>query len=292
MHAKKTLLFNNDVPWVKKDAPGGLFDVTMESYDGAETCELVVVYMLSQLKSFCGNTIGLYRDDGLAAFHDPPRVIERIKQQICQLFADNGLMITVEANKKVINYLDVTLDLNSGKHYPFMKPGNAPTYVHAKSNHPPCILKRISESVNQRLSDISSDESAFNNAVPPYQAALDKSGYQYTLKFQPRASRGRTVRTRKRNITWFNPPYDAQVKTNLGKQILRVVDKCFPKGHALRPIFNRNTLKLSYSCMPNVKSIINKHNKRVLRTLEPEIANVERSCNCRKKTNAPLTTNA
>ena len=121
-----------------------------------------------------------------------------------------------------------------------------PTYVHAKSNHPPCILKRIPESVNQRLSDISSDESAFNNAVPPYQGALDKSGYQYTLKFQPRASRGRTVRKRKRNITWFNPPYDAQVKTNLGKQFLRIVDKCFPEGHALRPICNRNTLKLSY----------------------------------------------
>ena len=138
----------------------------MGSYERAETCELVVVYMLSQLKSFCGNTIGLDRDDGLAAFHDPPRLIERIKQQICQLLVDNGLKITIEANKKVINYLDVTLDLNSGKHYPFMKPGNVPTYVHAKSNHPPCILKRIPESVNQRLSDILSDQSGFNNAVP------------------------------------------------------------------------------------------------------------------------------
>ena len=215
-------------------------------------------------------------------------MIERIKQQICQLFADNGLKITVEANKKVINYLDVTLDLNSGKHYPFMKPGDVPTYVLAKSNHPLCILKRIPESVNQRLSDISSDESAFKNAVPPYQAALDKSGYQYTLKFQPRPSRVRTVRARKRNITWFNPPYDAQVKTNLGKQFLRIVDECFPKGHALRPIFNRNTLKLSYSCMPNVKSITDKHNKRVLRTLEPEIANVERSRNFRKEDQCPL----
>ena len=123
--------------------------------------------MLSQLISFCGKTIDLYRYDGLAAFHDPPRVIERIKQQICQLFADNGLKITVEANKKVINHLDVTLDLNSGKHYPFLKPGNVHTSVHAKSNDPPCILKRIPESVNQRLSDISSDESAFKNAAPP-----------------------------------------------------------------------------------------------------------------------------
>ena len=40
--------------------------------------------------------------------------------------------------------------------------------------------------------------------------------------------------------------------------------------------------------MPNVKSIIDKHNKGVQRTLEPEIANVETSCNCRKKDQCPL----
>ena len=42
-YAKQTLLFNPDVPWVKKGASDGLFDVTMGSYDGAESCELVVV---------------------------------------------------------------------------------------------------------------------------------------------------------------------------------------------------------------------------------------------------------
>ncbi|KAK3737381.1 hypothetical protein QZH41_011519 [Actinostola sp. cb2023] len=206
MHAKQTLLYRGDVPWVKKDTSDDLFDVTMGAYDGAESCELVVVYMLSQLKSICGEAIGLYRDDGLAVFHDPPRLVECAKKKICSLFASNGLKITIEANKKVINYLDVTLDLNSGKHHPYMKPGNTPSYVHAKSNHPPNILKRIPESVNQRLSDISSDETAFNKAAPPYQAALDKSGYEHKLKFLPRDKRKKKSRARKRNITWFNPP--------------------------------------------------------------------------------------
>ena len=50
MHAKQTLLFSSNAPWVKKDARDGLFDVTMGSYDGAESCELVVVYMLNLLK--------------------------------------------------------------------------------------------------------------------------------------------------------------------------------------------------------------------------------------------------
>lgn len=72
LHAKQTLLFNSDVPWVKKDAPDGLFDITMGSYDGAESCELVVVYMLNSLKRIC-NEIGLYRDDGLAVSFEQPR---------------------------------------------------------------------------------------------------------------------------------------------------------------------------------------------------------------------------
>ena len=43
-----------------------LFDVTMGSYDGAEICELVVIYLLFPLaKVIDQNNSGLYRDDGL-----------------------------------------------------------------------------------------------------------------------------------------------------------------------------------------------------------------------------------
>ena len=45
-----------------------------------------------------------------------------------------------------------------------------------------------------------------------------------------------------------------------------------------------NRMPLSCSCIPNVKSIIGAHNKRVLQTLEPEVEpEVEKSCNCKKK---------
>ena len=44
------------------------FDVTMGSYDGAEVCELVGLYLMSKLEILIGkNQLGLYRDDGLAA---------------------------------------------------------------------------------------------------------------------------------------------------------------------------------------------------------------------------------
>ena len=45
-HCKKSLLYNNDEPWEKKNTES-CFDVTMGSFDGAETCELVGIHILS-----------------------------------------------------------------------------------------------------------------------------------------------------------------------------------------------------------------------------------------------------
>ena len=46
-------------------------------------------------------------------------------------------------------------------------------------------------------------EEVFNDAIKPYQEALDKSGFQHKLKFDPPKKNKQT--TRKRNITYFNP---------------------------------------------------------------------------------------
>ena len=59
-------------------------EVYVESYDGAETCELVGWYLLSQLKQIPGIKIGLYRDDGLAVLNQIPKQIEKAKKQICR----------------------------------------------------------------------------------------------------------------------------------------------------------------------------------------------------------------
>ena len=34
---------------------------------------------------------------------------------------------------------------------------------------------------------------------------------------------------RRRNIIWFNPPYNTSVTTNIGKQFLKLIDIHFPK---------------------------------------------------------------
>ena len=294
LQAKQSLLFNKGNPWQKRNTQS-LFDVTMGSYDGAETCELVGTYLLSQLKEIpCSMQIGLYRDDGLAVLDQTPQKIEKIKKEICKVFAKNNLRITIEANKKVVNFLDVTLDLTTQTYKPYSKPTTTPLYVHSKSNHPPCIIKNIPEAINKRLSEISSDEEVFKKAAPPYQEALRKSGYSYTLKFNPPQqqspeSTNTEKKKRQRNIIWFNPPFSKNVQTNIGKEFLNLIKKCFPPNHKLRKLFNRNNLKLSYSCSPNIKQIIDGHNKTILRqNTQPKESTTNKSCNCREPSKCPL----
>ena len=132
--------------------------------------------------------------------------------------------------------------------------GNVPLYVQKKSNHPPSILKNIPDSINKRLSEISSDRQCFDNAKTVYQEALNKSGYNYNLSYnEPRNEIQHSRKDRPRNILWYNPPFSKNVKTNVGKCFLSLIDQHFPKSHSLHKIFNRNTLKLSYSCMTNIK---------------------------------------
>ena len=146
LHAKKSILYNSDNPWCKKGNTN--FDVTMGSFDGAETCELIGLYILSQLQHLDIN-VGLYRDDGLATCDKTPRQIEQIKKEICRIFTNNKLKITIEANLKSVDFLDITMDLRTGIHKPFMKQNNTPLYVNKDSNHPPTLIKNIPESINK-----------------------------------------------------------------------------------------------------------------------------------------------
>ena len=71
-------------------------------------------------------------------------------------------------------------------------------------------------------------------------------------------------RNRQRNVIWFNPPFSSNVTTNIGATFIKLINKHFPKKSKLNKIFNRNTVKISYSCMPNIASIIKAHNKQDL----------------------------
>ena len=185
---------------------------------------------------------------------------------------------------KIVNFLDVTFDLQKEIYQPFSKPNNQPLYINAKSNHPPNVIKYIPSMISDRISRISSNKEVFDRAAPYYDQALQASGHKKKIAFGKKNTKPK--RTRKRQITWFNPPFSMNVKTNVAKRFLSIVDKCFPSKHKFRKIFNRNTLKVSYSCLPNMARIVSAHNKTILN--EEEKPAVKRSCNCQKKNTCPL----
>ena len=132
--------------------------------------------------------------------------------------------------------------------------------------------------MNKRLSSISSNEQVFNLASPPYQEALNKSGYNFTLKFDPPIANQNEKSKRQRKISWFNPPFSRNVRTNVGEQFLKLIDKNFPKTHPLGKLINRNTVKISYRCMPNMKQKISNHNFKVQKGETDR--QTEYGCNC------------
>ena len=57
------------------------------------------------------------------------------------------------------------------------------------------------------------------------------------------------IKKRQHKIIWFNPPFSKIGKTNIGKKF---INNHFPKHHKMSKIFNKNTIKLSYSCCRNM----------------------------------------
>ena len=82
-----------------------------------------------------------------------------------------------------------------------------------------------------------------------------------------------------------DPPYSKTVKTNIGKYFFLLINTLFPPEHKFHKTFNKNTLKLSYSCIPNLKSLINSHNQNILRD-QPQ--STPKTCNCLKKEDCPM----
>jgi len=140
--------------------------------------------------------------------------------------------------------------------------------MNANSNHPPVLLKRVPKMIEKHISHISSDETEFNKAKDFYENALKKSGFNEPLTYCPIQENDDSKPKRKRNILWFNPPFSKNVRTYVGRTFISLVKKHFPPHHKLYKIFNKNSMKVSYSCMSNIDSIIKSHNSTIMNSQE------------------------
>ncbi|XP_057301871.1 uncharacterized protein LOC130636231 [Hydractinia symbiolongicarpus] len=206
------------------------------------------------------------------------------RKKIIETFKTIGFDIEIQTTLKRVDFLDITLDLDSETFKPYKKPNDQLQYVHILSNHPKNILKQLPISINDRLVKNSSNEQVFDQAKPEYEEALRKSGYKnLNLSFNKKEP-NRIGRNRKRNVIWFNPPFNKNVVNDVGRSFLKLIKKHFTKENNLQKVFNKNNVKVSYSCTENVKSIINSHNKKVS---SKQIIDTP-TCNCRVKRTCPL----
>jgi len=119
-----------------------------------------------------------------------------------------------------------------------------------------------------------------------YEEALKESGHNFELKFNASEKTGRHKKCRTKSIIWYNPPFNSEVKTQFGKEFLKILDYNFPKKHPFNKFLNRHTIKISYSCTKNMSAIIASHNMKLLK--KEETKTNQRDCNCRIKENCPL----
>ena len=292
MHACKSILTNDGEIWRKKGKGPSLFDIPMGSYHGAEICDLIGLHILTRLRSqLPEGSFGLYRDDGLGITSEISGPdLERLSKKIRGIFKKIGFQITIETGKVVTNFLDVTLDLKNNSYNPYRKPNSSINYIHHSSNHPPSVKRALPSMIQKRLVSLSKDNNIFNEHKQDYEEALRKSGYKdHSLMFTDPSSKPKNRRRRK-NAIFFNAPFCKSVKTKIGKEFFTIVDHHFSSSHPYHAIFNRSTIKLSYSCMDNIGSIIKAHNSHVLRENNQNGTAVTKTCSCPKtrKSQCPL----
>ena len=72
--------------------------------------------------------------------------------------------------------LDVTFNLLDETYKPYKKPNDQLLYVNTSSNHPLQIIKQLPISINNRLSNNSSNKQVFDRSKGEYEKALRDSG--------------------------------------------------------------------------------------------------------------------
>ena len=273
---RESILFFNQREYEKRNNPS--FDVTEGSFEGAEVAELIDLMILHEIvnvkKLLKANEIAIYRDDCLIAVRINPLQQDKLRKQLIKLFKEEfKFEITIEINMKVVNFLDVTLNLITNAYNPYTKPGNQPIYVNAKSNHPPNVIKEIPTMINKRLYKLSSNETEFNNNKEIYQQALKNANYKHKLVWndsneeEQRIVEGGIRRNRRRSTLWYNPPFSKTVHTNVAGKFLSLVDKWFGSNPSLKSQFSTLTINSSYSTTRNMQSYIHSYNNKCHTTL-------------------------
>ena len=197
----------------------------------------------------------------------------------------------------MVNFLDVTQNLSNNSYKSFIKTDQHPSYINVNSNHPKTIIKQVPKAVNYQQM-----RKTFKESSKIYIDALKNSGFKEEFTYLEenianvinKEKNKYDHKNRKRKIIRFNPAFCRLTSINVGKYFLKLRDKHFKHDNILQKIFNRKTLKISYSCTKNIFQIINNHNKEILKEFQNRINNnnnnnnsKQNECNCKTRNDCP-----
>ena len=173
--------------------------------------------------------------------------LERIKKSLQKTFKDFVLEIVAECNLRIVNYLDVTLNLNDGSFRPCDKPDDIIQYINKEFNHPPNLIKHLPASIEKRLSNNSFDEKIFQESAIYYEDTLNKARYLDKVVYHTPSASNQENKNKncQRNVLWFNLPCSKSVTTRIGQSFLYLIDIYFLKNNTFIKIFIRNNVKAS-----------------------------------------------
>lgn len=112
--------------------------------------------------------------------------LNRLRKDLRSFIKDFfSFSIVFHVNIKVVNFLDVTLELKIGLYCPFCKLNKIISYINVMSNHPKYVIDGIAKTVFIRMSNSSANEDIFNKDAPIYTNALRLSDFKSDISYIP-----------------------------------------------------------------------------------------------------------
>ena len=150
--------------------------------------------------------------------------MDRMRKNIIKIFKDVQFKTEIQTNLKIVDFFDVTFNLENGTYPPYKNPSDSLLYINTSSIHPPQVIKQLPTSINKRLNKNSSCKQVFEESKLEYESALSNCGYNHVkLTFNKEEHQPLKKKTRHRNVIWCNPPFSRNATTNVAEKILDLV---------------------------------------------------------------------
>ena len=138
------------------------------------------------------------------------------------------------------------MSLNNGTFRTFYKHNAKMKYIHTESNHLPNIIKSLLISIENRLSNLSSNKSYFKNQEHIIKIICGNLDITRTCHINLQTQTSKSVVNNEKIIT-FNASFNGSVSNEIGKSFFRFFR---PKINCKQQKYEsfKNTAKIKFSC--------------------------------------------